>query len=181
MSPSTCAAQGRNAKAACDLLTMNLICSFLTFKALTGGLRRIWFRGKETLRSVDQFSKKKKTAKLLRKCPWRSRLSFNKPLCASSFPAAAERKQVCWLALSDCAHASKVFFFFYFTDFFFFFLCVCCSFCRLSSVIQGHSIFLKQAINNLNIGATLKGRIRLSGAYYGTNNFVIKESIAGTS
>lgn len=48
-------------------------------------------------------------------------------------------------------------------------------------VIQGHSIFLKQAINNLNIGATLKGRIRLSGAYYGTNNFVIKESIAGTS
>lgn len=48
-------------------------------------------------------------------------------------------------------------------------------------IIQGHSIFLKQAINNLNIGATLKGRIRLSGAYYGTNNFVIKESIAGTS
>lgn len=177
MSPSTCAAQGRNAKAACDLLTMNLICSFLTFKALTGGLRRIWFRGKETLRSVDQFSKKKKTAKLLRKCPWRSRLSFNKPLCASSFPAAAERKQVCWLALSDCAHASKVFFFFYFTDFFFVLLLLQ----AFIYVIQGHSIFLKQAINNLNIGATLKGRIRLSGAYYGTNNFVIKESIAGTS
>lgn len=177
MSPSTCAAQGRNAKAACDLLTMNLICSFLTFKALTGGLRRIWFRGKETLRSVDQFSKKKKTAKLLRKCPWRSRLSFNKPLCASSFPAAAERKQVCWLALSDCAHASKVSFFFYFTDFFFVLLLLQ----AFIYVIQGHSIFLKQAINNLNIGATLKGRIRLSGAYYGTNNFVIKESIAGTS
>lgn len=177
MSPSTCAAQGRNAKAACDLLTMNLICSFLTFKALTGGLRRIWIRGKETLRSVDQFSKKKKTAKLLRKCPWRSRLSFNKPLCASSFPAAAERKQVCWLALSDCAHASKVFFFFSFTDFFFVLLLLQ----AFIYIIQGHSIFLKQAINNLNIGATLKGRIRLSGAYYGTNNFVIKESIAGTS
>lgn len=158
---------------------MNLICSFLTFKALTGGLRRIWFRGKETLRSVDQFSKKKKQ----RSCSVNVLGGLGSVLINHSAPRAFPQPlrgsrfvdSLCLIVLMRPRFFSSSI-----SLIFFFVLLLLQAFIY---VIQGHSIFLKQAINNLNIGATLKGcsRIRLWGAYYGTNNFVIKESIAGTS